>query len=416
MRHKALSDDPLGALLREKRLSNGEAAALAGISPKSLRNWRSGRIKPRREVLGRLADALGDSRVLDMVEVFQPLERIVPLPTDPENPRNAIAVVLNRRGMSLGEAARRIGIHRETIRNWVAGNHLPDKANLVRLATELDAPELLEVDAYDPSRAWVVARCPDCDKEREYRLSDLEGYLKKDLGTSLTIDYSTGEAIYRCGACAQRKNFKDWERRLSRLPGGKTEYWKEHGRRLARLAATRFTPTEERPDRMAAARAAKGAWTEKERLAHRRGLLKFNPSSSRLRVCRCCGYLVEGRGSQDPEETHRACLWKYRAERKQSDPGKAYYPPMPPHRTPAPEQLALSREISIRVLRDRQPITRLIEELQNRGEKVPTSIQGVYQRINRFLALFPPDDRGSRGLRRLRDLLWDLARERRFGI
>jgi len=406
-------DDPLGALMREKGLSNDQAAALSGICSRSIRNWRSGR-KPRRDVLKRLADALGDSRVLDVVEVYEPPgEHLVPLPLDPEDPRNAVAVALNRRGMSLGEAARRIGVHRETVRNWVAGNHLPDKANLVRLATELDAPELLEVEAYDPSRAWVVARCPDCGKEREYRLSDLEGYLKKDLGTSLTIDYSTGEATYRCGACAQRKNMKDWERSLSRLPGGKTEYWKESGRRLARLQATRGP--EQQAECMAVARAAKGGTiTEKERLSHKRALLKFQPASSRLRVCRCCGYLVEGQGSQDPEETHRGCLQKYWAERRGKGFGK--YPPVRRYRTPTAKELALSREISIRVLRDGQTITSLIEELQNRGEEVPQSKQGIYQRINRFLVLFPPDDRGSKKLTRLRDLLWGLAKERGFGI
>jgi len=412
-------DDPLGALMREKGLSNNEVAALSGVCPKSIRNWRSGRIKPRRDVMERLADALGDSRVLDVVEVYEPPgEHLVPLPLDAENPRNAVAVALNRRNMSLGEAARRIGVHRETLRNWVAGNHLPDKANLVRLAAELDAPELLEVEAYDPNRAWVVARCPDCGKEREYRLTDLERELERHpKGSSLIFDSGTEEAIYRCGTCAQRKNFKDWERGLSRLPGGKTEYWKEHGRRLARLAASRFTPTEERPDRMAVARAAKGdTWTEKERLAHKRGLLKFNPTSSQLRVCRCCGYLVEGRGSKDPEETHRGCLQKYRSERREKGSGEAYPPVRRRYRTSTSKELALSREITIRVLRDGQTITSLIEELQNRGEKVPASKQGIYQRINRFLALFPPDDRGSKTLSRLRDLFWGLAKERGFGI
>jgi len=412
------AEDPLGALMLEKELSNDQAAALVGVCPRSIRNWRSGRIKPKWDVLERLADALGDRRVLDIVEVYQPPgEHLVLLPLNPEDPRNAVAVTLNRKNMSLGEAARRIGVHRETVRNWVAGNHLPDKANLVRLAIELDAPELLEVEAYDPNRAWVVARCPDCGKEREYRLSDLERELDRHpKGSSLKFDSGTEEAIYRCGTCARRKNWKDWERGLSRLPGGKTEYWREHGRRLARLAATRFTPTEERPDRMAVARAAKGdTWTEKERLGHKRGLLKFNPASSQLRVCRCCGYLVEGRGSKDPEETHRGCLQKYRVERREKGSGKAY-PPVRRYRTSTPKELALSREISIRVLRDGQTITSLIEELQNRGEKVPTSIQGIYQRINRFLALFPPDDRGNKKLSRLRALLWGLAKERGFGI
>jgi len=411
---EAVVDNPLGVVMREKGLSDRRAAALAGVSPMSINNWRSGRVKPKQDALKRLADALGDRRVLD-VEVYEPpVEYPVPLPLDPENPRNAVAVALNRRGMSIGEAARRIGVHPTTIRNWVECSHRPDKANLVRLATELDAPEILEVEAYDPSRRWVVARCPDCDKEREYRLSDLEGYLKKDLGTSLTIDYSTGEAIYRCGACAQRKNIKDWERSLSRRPGGKTEYWKEMGRRLGRVQLTMFTP-EERVHRGAVARAARPPNGQKQRLSHGRASLKFQPKFGPLRVCRCCGYLVQGLGSRDPEETHWGCLQKYRTQRREKGSGKAY-PPTRRYRTSTPEELAISREITLRVLRDRQPIKSLIKELQNRGEKVPTSIQGIYQRINRFLALFPPDDRGSKKLNRLRDLLWGLAKERGFVI
>jgi len=410
--------DPLGAVMREKGLSDVQAAALAGVCPRSIKNWRSGRVKPKGDALKRLADALGDRRVLDALDVYEPPgERPVPLPLDPENPRNAVAVALNRRGVSVGEAARRIGVHPATIRNWVECSHRPDKASLVRLATELDAPEILEVEAYDPSRRWVVARCPDCDKEREYRLSDLEGYLKKDLGTSLIIDYSTGEAIYRCGACAQRKNIKDWERSLSRRPGGKTEYWKEMGRRLGRVQMTMFTP-EERSERGAVARAARVSNGQKSRLSHGRASLKFQPKFGPLRVCRCCGYLVQGvLPSRDdgPEETHWGCLQKYRTQRREKGSGKAY-PPTPRYRTSTTEELAISREITLRVLRDRQPIKSLIKELQNRGDKVPTSIQGVYQRINRFLALFPPDDRGGKKLNRLRDLLWGLAKERRFVI
>jgi len=432
------SEDPLGVLMLERGLSNERAAALAGVCSHTIRNWRDGSTKPRPDALERLVDVLGDRSLLDVVEVFKPAERIVPLPMDPEKLENIIAAVLSRRGMSMGEAARRIGVHRESIRNWVKGIHRPDKANLVRLATELDAPELLEVESYDPNRAWVVAKCPDCDKEREYRLSDLERVLERqgNPGTSLRFGDSREEAIYRCHTCASRKVWRDWERSLSRLPGGKTAYWKEAGRRLARLAAIRFTPeSEARAERFAAARAATVGkiMTEKERLAHRRGVLKFQPASSRLSPCRYCGYLVEGSpqiGHQDPQETHRSCLQKYRVETRRqrspqeqrSDAGRRrkiagdWYPPVPRHRVPAAKELALSREISLRVLRDRETITSVIEELQSRGEKVPVSSQGIYQRINRFLALFPPDDRGSKNLGRLRDLLWGLARERGFGI
>lgn len=232
---------------------------------------------------------------------------------------------------------------------------------------------------------------------REIKAAQVRWDIKNGHYAGAEIDLEAGRGVARCRACTALVKIKAMLRNATRRRGRAALV--ERGRRLAENR----TPEQHEASLLAAQAARRGAQLSDE---HRRNLRLAHLSRLRLPgrfgigIVPGCGPPDEGSGYicyqatlGSRTEAHKICLYAW-----QRANGQSSYPPRPGWRLSSAEELMDSYEMVVRHKVRGETIDSLAERF-NIGSKT------VEYRIKRFLKLLPPDDRGSRRLHGITQLL-----------
>ncbi|RYG35748.1 transcriptional regulator [bacterium] len=144
----APEDGPnLGEALRRlrlaRRLSLDDAAGRGGASRSALSAWETGTRRPRGPALVKLLDAYeADSRTkARLLHLAEPQQGRIALADSylgaPVAPGGVLRTIRERRGMSQGELARRVGVSQATVSRWESGDDAPSAENIHALGFAL---------------------------------------------------------------------------------------------------------------------------------------------------------------------------------------------------------------------------------------------------------------------------------------
>lgn len=287
-----------------------------------------------------------------------------------------------------------------TIQKWIQGKAVPHQHLVRRLASVLDAPELL--DAIPCHVTQITVTCPDCEETINYRAKVL-GRMALASRADL-IDWDNGLGNFLCATCVRREHMKDYHKKKKRNEGRK--YLIEQGQHMQAVK----TP-EERDRALELAHAAVRG--KPLSLDHIRKSIasRMTPRPKRkFGICRICGYLTESPPHVAvAAETHEKCWSQYRRDQNRFN----VYPPRPFKHTSTPEYLAVSYELCVRHLLRGEAIGEYKFNGTGQGlaQEFDMHKRTIIDRIKRFLLLLPTDGRGVKILTRRAEVLLPAAKK-----
>jgi transcriptional regulator with XRE-family HTH domain len=322
---------------------------------------------------------------------------------DPARPFEvALASALARANMTRRAAARGAGLDEGTIGRWGRGERQPFADQLKKLVAVLGAPELF--DTIEARQRLITMRCTACGEVTIQQPGVLRGSLNSGQFSGAVVDWPGGTGSWTCVRCKQRT-----AGHASPVGRRNTTLRKRHGKAgliaQGRALAATLTPEQRKEYSELAWQANRGREQgQAERERHKTGstwptarlatelMATFakpvGGPVGKWGYCAGCGQILYSRKPERPGLFHGPCQLAYRRQ------SYAFGPPPPPpldrvpHRPRQPEDLAEAFALAVlKLLRGvPRPVLAAVFGLTERG---------VDDRIDRFVARLPEDDRGG---------------------